>query len=125
MGIPIAGLLSLGGKLIDRLIPDPKARDAAKLELMKMDEEGELSRLQTQAGIITAEAMGESWLQRNWRPLTMVWFAVLVGMYWFGYTPDNLTDAALEDIFDLIKLGLTGYVVGRSAEKGIKLWKEK
>jgi hypothetical protein len=124
MALPIAGLLTLGGKLIDRLIPDKEARDRAKLELMKMDEEGELSRMQTQAGIITAEAQGGSWLQRNWRPLMMVWFGILVGMYWFGVTPENLSEAALADLFQLIQLGIGGYIVGRSAEKVTKVWKE-
>ena len=29
------------------------------------------------------------------------------------------------DMWDLLKLGISGYIVGRSTEKGIKAWKEK
>jgi len=47
----------------------------------------------------------------------MVWFSALIGGHWFGVTPDNLSDEAVLSLFGLIKLGLGGYVLGRSAEK--------
>ena len=46
---PIAGL-------IDKIIPDPKARDAAKLELLKLEGTQELERVRTQLSAIVAEA---------------------------------------------------------------------
>lgn len=42
---PIAELLGLGGKLIDKLIPDPEAKAKAQLELTKLAQEGELARM--------------------------------------------------------------------------------
>lgn len=43
---PITAALDLGGKLIDKLFPDPAQRDQAKLELLKMQQSGELAQLQ-------------------------------------------------------------------------------
>ena len=42
---PIAALLDIGGKLIDRLIPDPAAKAQAQIELLKMQQEGRLAEL--------------------------------------------------------------------------------
>lgn len=72
--------------------------------------------LEAQKAIILAEAQG-GWLQRNWRPGLMVWFAGLVGAHWFGFTPDNLSTDTIGDLYDLVKIGVGGYVVGRSVEK--------
>lgn len=126
MPVPAAlgAILPLAGKLIDRLIPDKEAAAKAKLELFEMEQSGELQVMQTQAGIITAEAQGEGWLQRNWRPMMMVWFGALVGAYWFGFTPENLSEERIGDLFNLVQIGIGGYIVGRSAEKGIKAWKQ-
>lgn len=77
----------------------------------------EADRISHQADIIKAEATGHSWLQRNWRPLIMVFFAVMLGSHWLGYTPENITQETLNHLFDLLKIGIGGYIVGRSAEK--------
>jgi uncharacterized membrane protein YgcG len=72
--------------------------------------------LEAQKAIVLAEAQG-GWLQRNWRPLMMVFFAVLIGAHWFGFTPENLSEEQIADLYDLVKIGIGGYVVGRSVEK--------
>ncbi len=72
--------------------------------------------MEAQKSIILAEAQG-GWLQRNWRPLMMVFFAGLIGADWFGFTPDNLTPEQTADLYQLVKIGIGGYVIGRSAEK--------
>lgn len=89
----------------------------AALKLKQVEMQLEQTRLEVRGDVIKAEANGESWLQRNWRPLMMIWFGILVGGYWFGYTPELLSDEAVLSLFGLIKLGLGGYVLGRSAEK--------
>ncbi len=43
--LPLAGLLDIGGKLIDKLIPDPEAKAKAQAELLKMQNEGELAKM--------------------------------------------------------------------------------
>jgi hypothetical protein len=42
--------------LLDKIIPDPKARDAAKVELMKLQNSQELELLSTQLSAIVAES---------------------------------------------------------------------
>lgn len=121
----LTALIPLAGTLIERIFPDKEARDKAKLELIAMEQNGELQRIAEAAGVVTAEIQGESWLQRNWRPLVMLFFSTLVGAYWFGFTPENLDPAAIEELFLLVQIGIGGYVVGRSAEKTAKHWKGK
>ena len=94
-----------------------KSDPQAAVKIREIEAQLEQTRLEVRGQAVQAEASGESWLQRNWRPLTMVWFSFLVGAYWFGYTPEKLSDAAVLSLFGLIKLGLGGYVIGRSAEK--------
>lgn len=77
--------------------------------------EQEMAKLK--ANIITAEASGESWLQRNWRPGTMVTFVALVVAKWLGFTAPGIAPEMELQLMSLIQLGLGGYVVGRSVEK--------
>ena len=82
----------------------------------------ETTHMKEAASIIRAEANSESWLTSNWRPLIMIWLGVLIGLYWFGFAPDYLVEspATVQDLFDLLKLGIGGYIMGRSGEKIVK-----
>jgi hypothetical protein len=77
----------------------------------------EQEQLKAKASIIIAEAKSESWLARSWRPVTMLSFVVLIGAFWFGLTPETVTQESIDAMFLLVQIGLGGYVVGRSAEK--------
>ena len=66
----------------DAIKTDPQAA----IKIRQIEAQLEQTRLEVRGQAVQAEAKGESWLQRNWRPLTMVWFSFLVGAYWFGYT---------------------------------------
>lgn len=121
MGLLKAVLPSVFGTL-DELIEDKDKRNELKAsinqKLLTLDE----STIKAQAGLISAEANGESWLQRNWRPVTMLTFAGCVVAHWLGFTPENLTEAEVMGLLDIVQIGLGGYVVGRSAEKVAKSW---
>jgi len=72
---PISAVLDIGGKLIDRLWPDATQRDAAKLELLKMQQTGELAQLAAetelakgQIEVNQAEAGSSSLFVAGWRP---------------------------------------------------------
>ena len=72
---PISILLDIGSKVIDRVFPSPEAAAAAKLELMKMQQTGELAQLAAetdlakgQLAINQAEAQSTSVLVSGWRP---------------------------------------------------------
>jgi hypothetical protein len=83
------------------------------------------AELQGAVSIITAEANGESWLQRNWRPLLMIWFAALVGAHWLGFTPPNLPESVVNNLLDIVQVGVGGYVLGRSGEKMVRAYRDK
>ena len=73
----------------------------------------ESEQLKSKTAIIMAEANSASWLARNWRPITMLTFLVLVVADSFGLLAFRLAEQA----WTLLQIGLGGYVVGRSAEK--------
>jgi hypothetical protein len=124
----IAGLFKPVASLIDNITTSDEERlklgnELAQIqnnvEMKVLDLESQL--LKSQSSIIVAEANGQSWMQRNWRPITMLTFLVLVVCDSFGLLSFRLSESA----WDLLKLGLGGYVVGRSAEKIIPNLKGK
>jgi hypothetical protein len=65
---PISALLDIGGKVLDRVLPDPAQQAAAKLELMKLQQSGELAQLAGQMEINKVEAASGSIFVSGWRP---------------------------------------------------------
>ena len=121
---PVSAALDIGSKIIDRVWPDPTQRDQAKLELLKMQQSGALAELAAQtelrkgaAEIIKTEAASTHWLASNWRPLTMLTFVFLIVARWFGWAAPNISQEEYLALWDIVQLGLGGYVIGRSAEK--------
>lgn len=105
--------------LIERLFPDKIDQDKAKSEMMAILAESEAKQLEAKSKVVVAEAKGESWIQRNWRPVTMLFFLLLLGSYWFGFAPQYLIDnpEIVSNLFTLLEIGIGGYIVGRSIEK--------
>lgn len=72
------GLFDIGKSLIDKLIPDPAANAAAQLELMRLDQNGQLQELQTRMSAILAEANSQDpWTSRA-RPSFMYLFYIII-----------------------------------------------
>ena len=117
-------LFELGAKIIDKILPDTEARDKAKAELAILQQRGDLKELESAMQVVVAEAKGESWLQRSWRPITMLTFVSLVVAKWLGLTAQGVTEQVELELMNLIQIGLGGYVIGRSVEKGVKEWKK-
>ena len=88
-----------------------------RLEMYRMATEYEQAVVAEQGKVVRAEATGESWLQRNWRPVTMLAFVALVISYFYGFTAPNITQGVVERLLAIVQYGLTGYVAGRSGEK--------
>ena len=65
---PISAVLDIGGKLIDRLWPDPLQAANAKLELLKMQQNGDLAQMVAQTDINKVEAASSSLFIAGWRP---------------------------------------------------------
>ena len=111
------GVISEIGKVIDSLFTSEEERIKAKNEVFKVlqEQQMELQKLQTE--IIVSEAKG-NWLQRSWRPILMLAFGFIVIYVKFIAPLFDLRIPELEDEFwNLLQLGIGGYVVGRSAEK--------
>ena len=114
------GLVKEVGKVIDNLFTSDEERLNAKNEVFKVLQEQKLKLQQLQTEIILAEANG-NWLQRSWRPILMLSFGFIVIYVKFIAPLFSLPIPPLEDEFwNLLQLGIGGYVVGRSVEKVAK-----
>jgi hypothetical protein len=65
---PVSALLDIGGKVLDRVFPDPTQQAAARLELLKLQQSGELTQIAGQMEINKAEAANPSIFVSGWRP---------------------------------------------------------
>jgi hypothetical protein len=129
MMIGLDAILNIGGKLIDKLIPDPEAKAKAQLELTKLAQDGELAKMANDSKMyeveqtnlterMQADMASDSWLSKNIRPLTLIYILV-------AYLILAILDAALVDIADSFVelLGQWGMLVmsfyfgGRTLEK--------
>jgi len=84
--ILVDALLGIGGKLIDKLIPDPAARDAARFELLKLQQSGELAAMLAQTEINKVEAANSSVFVSGWRP-AIGWVCALAMAYQYLLRP--------------------------------------
>jgi len=65
---PISAALEIGNTLINKIFPDPAQADAAKLELLKLQQSGELAVMTAQTDINKEEAKSTSLFVSGWRP---------------------------------------------------------
>lgn len=65
---PISALFEVGSKVLDRVLPDPAQQAAAKLELLKLQQNGELAQISGQMEINKVEAASSSLFVSGWRP---------------------------------------------------------
>ena len=110
--------------ILNKVIPDPAAKAQAQLQLATLAESEQAAEIDAQlkqylagAGIVQAEAQSANWLTSAWRPITMLTFVALIVARVFGLTSEHITEPEYMQLWDLVKLGLGGYVMGRSAEK--------
>jgi hypothetical protein len=131
----IGSVLDFGGKIIDKLWPDPAKADAAKLELFKLQQQGEFKQMdqvfelaKSQVTVNTEEAKSTNWFVAGARPFIM-WgcgFAMLyaavfeplcrfIASVFFGYSgqfPVIDTNITMQVLLGI--LGLSGM---RTTEK--------
>ena len=109
----VKGLVGAVGEVVDRLTLPVREKRQLEADLLRVLAEWERARVEAQSAVLVEEAKG-SWLQRSWRPLVMLVFAVIVLVGTFTSLP------ILEEtsrFWDLLEIGLGGYVVGRGGEK--------
>lgn len=82
-----------------------------EMSVKLLDYESKL--LESQTTIIQSEVQAQSWLQRNWRPLCMVVFLVLIVLHYLGLLAFEIAD----EMWTLLQIGIGGYVGARTVEK--------
>ena len=127
--IGLDALLQVGGKLIDKLIPDPEAKARAQAELIKMQQDGELAKMANDTDLykteqnnlterLTVDMSSDSWLSKNIRPMTLV--AIFVGYFTFAMMSAFKLDANEVYVTLLGQWGMlvmSFYFGGRTLEK--------
>ena len=126
---PLASLLDIGGKLIDKLIPDPEAKAKAQLDLAKLAQEGELAQIQADTAEqieltkrMQADMASDSWLSKNIRPMTLI--AILSGYFIFaGLSAAGIqvNEAYVKLLGEWGMLIMSFYFGGRTLEKIIDM----
>jgi hypothetical protein len=130
---PLAALLGVGEKLIDKLIPDPEAKAKAQLDLAKMAQDGELAKMandtklyETEQNNISdrhkADMSSDSWLSKNIRPMTLV--AIFIGYFVFAMMSAfnyNANEAYVTLLGQWGMLVMSFYFGGRTLEKIIDM----
>ena len=86
--LPIAAILSIGEKVLDKVMPDPEAKAKAMFELKKMEQDGTLAQLNAdniEAQEVTkrmqADMMSDSWLSKNIRPITLIFILTIYTVF--------------------------------------------
>lgn len=130
--ITTGAIISAGRDLIGRIWPDPKDQAEELRKLEELNQKGELAELQAyiqvmqaRLSVIKTEAASDNFLTSSWRPVVMLVFTALIVARWFGFSAEGVSEAEYMEIWAILKLGIGGYVVGRSAEKVVKEYKKR
>lgn len=122
---PLDTILNVGMKLVDKFFPDPEQKAKAKLELLKMQQEGDFKKMEAdiaEAQELTkrqqSDMLSDSWLSKNIRPMTLI--AILAGYFIFAlmsaFNYDTNT-AYVELLGQWGMLIMSFYFGGRTLEK--------
>jgi hypothetical protein len=122
---PIAALLDIGGKILDKVFPDPIQAEQAKLKLLEMQQNGELAQIaadtaeqQELTKRQQADMLSDSWLSKNIRPMTLLF--ILGGYFIFAMMSAFNLDtnrAYVELLGQWGMLIMSFYFGGRTLEK--------
>lgn len=116
-GFLLGPIISSVINVIGKVIPDVNTQNRIREALVQGAIEGDLRGLEAQGTIIANEAASDSWLTSSFRPICMLTFLAMIVSAWFGFVPDHLPSDMINRLFDLLQLGLGGYIAGRSVEK--------
>jgi hypothetical protein len=127
---PLTAVLDIGGKVLDKIFPDPAERDQAKMQLLKLEQEGEFKDLEIRMSAIIAEAKSaDPWTSRARPSFLYVMYALILFAIPMGILSVFRPDMALQiaegmkswlasiptELWTVFGIGYTGYTVARSA----------
>lgn len=130
--ITLSSIFGIGSKIIDKIFPDPAQKAQAQLELLKMQQAGDLDEIKVQLSAIIAEAQStDPWTSRARPSFLYVVYVLLLWSIPMGvltiFRPEAAAAFTLgfkawmsaipEPVLTLFGVVMTGYVAGRSWEK--------
>lgn len=129
----ITDIISIGAKLIDKVIPDPQAAAQAKRDLIEMQMNGDLKELETRMSAILAEAQSsDPWTSRARPSFMYVFYGVILMMTMVApllgiFFPDSIAAfyngvgrgfaSIPEAMWTTFTVGYLGYAGARSYDK--------
>ena len=131
--IPLAAILSIGEKVLDRVLPDQEAKAKAMAELAKIQAEGKLAELNAdnvEAQELTkrqeADMKSDSWLSKNIRPMTLIFILLIYTIFGFMSAWDlEVNGPYVELLGQWGMLIMSFYFGGRTIEKIIAMKEKK
>ena len=136
VGEAITGVGKLAQEIKSLITGEPTPEKQAALQTKVMELQGQAEAADgavrdLQKQVLIAEITGESWLQQNWRPILMLVIVAIVANNYIIVPylqlfslPAKVLELP-EKLWNLMTLGVSGYIVGRSAEKITDLVKSK
>ena len=122
---PIGAILDVGMKLVDKFFPDPEQKAKAQVELLKMQQDGELAKMQADmaenkelTARLQADMSSDSWLSKNIRPMTLIF--ILAAYFLFAMMSafgNNANEKYVELLGQWGMLIMSFYFGGRTLEK--------
>ena len=133
MMFPLDALLNIGGKILDKVFPDPAQAEQAKLKLFEMQQNGELAQIAADTAEqqeITkrweSDMSSDSWLSKNIRPMALI--AIFVGYFLFAMMSAfgfNATESYVQLLGQWGQIVFLAYFGGRTAEKIMEMKQDK
>ena len=129
---PISAVLDVGGKILDKIFPDAGDREKAKLEMLRMAQEGQFKEMEIQLSAILAEAKSSDPLTSRARPgfLYVIYILILSSIpmgILSAFSPETSIDiikgfqlwleAIPESLISLFGVDFLGYCGSRSWDK--------
>ena len=109
----VTNLFSAVGEIVDRLTLPGREKKQLETDILQLLIAVEEKTITEQAAAIREEARG-NWLQRSWRPIVMLVFTLIILAGTFLNLP-ILADTSR--FWDLLEIGLGGYIIGRGSEQ--------
>lgn len=122
---PFTATVEAIGNVIGKFVVSPEEKLKAQNEILKIEMdfrqkamEVDLEYAKQQAGVIGTEAGSKNWLASSWRPILMLTFTYIILHNYVLAPVFHLTVVPIPpDMWDLLRIGIGGYVIGRSVEK--------
>ena len=128
---PLGALLDIGGKILDKVFPDPAQAEQAKIKLLEMQQNGELAKIAANTAEqqeITkrweSDMSSDSWLSKNIRPMALI--AIFAGYFLFAMMSAfgfNATESYVQLLGQWGQIVFLAYFGGRTAEKIMEMKK--